>query len=427
MPPREEKILGLEPATRLGKRKHPIAHAELEHHPTSFRTDNESSINNCVGSIVGPSVASEALRSHLHSHGKCPPGVVLSSRSHVPLTIHESTKNRSIQAQKIQDAADLVATARQLQQDRMQQGTNKNGHRDAFSIERHSVLGLPVTKNPPTCKLDPQSNTDAISENKSEDQGEQRMRLIWSQELHNRFLNALSHLGLKKAVPKSILGLMNVEGMTRENIASHLQKYRIYLKKMGGYAAKDKISTDTLQELHEDNVRQMASQEAMQQNVSIMDDEVYEAAIGTADFHEQVESEYPTAQTNMPDSLANVVEGIPISDSLPAVQQRLYSRHQKESLCPAVAAVSGGHFDPQSWQYPKLPGEETPASQYPAKAGENHIDGYNHLPVKHHDDQTDILFDGRHDNHSESDNAAACQEDFDDDLLIEKSSIHHHE
>ncbi len=29
--------------------------------------------------------------------------------------------------------------------------------------------------------------------------------------------------GVKAAVPKTILQLMNVEGMTRENVASHLQ------------------------------------------------------------------------------------------------------------------------------------------------------------------------------------------------------------
>lgn len=36
--------------------------------------------------------------------------------------------------------------------------------------------------------------------------------------------------GMKNAVPKTILRMMNVEGMTRENVASHLQKYRLHLK-----------------------------------------------------------------------------------------------------------------------------------------------------------------------------------------------------
>lgn len=56
-------------------------------------------------------------------------------------------------------------------------------------------------------------------------------RLIWTAELHARFLNAVNTLGVKNAVPKTILQLMNVEGMTRENVASHLQKYRLYLKR----------------------------------------------------------------------------------------------------------------------------------------------------------------------------------------------------
>ena len=36
--------------------------------------------------------------------------------------------------------------------------------------------------------------------------------------------------GMENAVPKVILRMMNVEGMTRENVASHLQKYRLHLK-----------------------------------------------------------------------------------------------------------------------------------------------------------------------------------------------------
>lgn len=59
---------------------------------------------------------------------------------------------------------------------------------------------------------------------------EKKARIAWTPELHNRFVAAVEHLGDKGAVPKAIVRLMNVEGLTRENVASHLQKYRIYLK-----------------------------------------------------------------------------------------------------------------------------------------------------------------------------------------------------
>ena len=35
-------------------------------------------------------------------------------------------------------------------------------------------------------------------------------------------------------MPKRILDMMNVQGLTRENVASHLQKYRLYLKRLQG-------------------------------------------------------------------------------------------------------------------------------------------------------------------------------------------------
>ena len=61
-----------------------------------------------------------------------------------------------------------------------------------------------------------------------------RPRLVWTQALHQRFVEAVKSLGDRKAVPKNIMQHMAVEGLTRENVASHLQKYRLYMKRQRG-------------------------------------------------------------------------------------------------------------------------------------------------------------------------------------------------
>ncbi|PIN03289.1 hypothetical protein CDL12_24194 [Handroanthus impetiginosus] len=75
--------------------------------------------------------------------------------------------------------------------------------------------------------------------NESEDPATQKKpRVVWSIELHRKFVAAVNQLGIEKAVPKRILDLMNVEGLTRENVASHLQKYRLYLKRISSVATQ---------------------------------------------------------------------------------------------------------------------------------------------------------------------------------------------
>ncbi|KAL5795671.1 hypothetical protein ACOSQ2_000491 [Xanthoceras sorbifolium] len=59
-------------------------------------------------------------------------------------------------------------------------------------------------------------------------------RVIWTVNLHKNFVRAVNQLGRDKAVPKKILECMkemNVTGLTRENVASHLQKYRLFLQR----------------------------------------------------------------------------------------------------------------------------------------------------------------------------------------------------
>ncbi|XP_041010562.1 two-component response regulator ORR21-like isoform X1 [Juglans microcarpa x Juglans regia] len=99
---------------------------------------------------------------------------------------------------------------------------------------------------------------------KDEDDGElenddpstsKKPRVVWSVELHQQFVSAVNQLGLDKAVPKRILELMNVPGLTRENVASHLQKFRLYLKRLSGVAQQQSGVSNTICGPVEPNVK----------------------------------------------------------------------------------------------------------------------------------------------------------------------------
>ncbi|XP_068635495.1 two-component response regulator-like APRR2 isoform X2 [Aristolochia californica] len=55
-----------------------------------------------------------------------------------------------------------------------------------------------------------------------------KLKVDWTQELHRRFVQAVEQLGIDQAIPSRILEVMKVEGLTRHNVASHLQKYRMH-------------------------------------------------------------------------------------------------------------------------------------------------------------------------------------------------------
>ncbi|KAG6425813.1 hypothetical protein SASPL_110018 [Salvia splendens] len=53
-----------------------------------------------------------------------------------------------------------------------------------------------------------------------------KMNTEWTQELHEKFMDAVEQLGEGSCFPKEILEKMNVSGLTRMQVASHLQKCR---------------------------------------------------------------------------------------------------------------------------------------------------------------------------------------------------------
>ncbi|XP_026432048.1 two-component response regulator ARR12-like isoform X1 [Papaver somniferum] len=84
-----------------------------------------------------------------------------------------------------------------------------------------------------------EDDDECEDENDNDDPSSQKKpRVVWSVELHRKFVAAVNQLGIDKAVPKKILDLMNVDRLTRENVASHLQKYRLYLKRISCVASQ---------------------------------------------------------------------------------------------------------------------------------------------------------------------------------------------
>ncbi|KAL7149316.1 hypothetical protein ABFS83_05G031300 [Erythranthe nasuta] len=96
-----------------------------------------------------------------------------------------------------------------------------------------------VVAAPPQEGSMPPASTSSTAEtgggNKKEDkesQSQRKSRRCWSPELHRRFLQSLQQLGGSHlATPKQIRELMKVDGLTNDEVKSHLQKYRLHTRR----------------------------------------------------------------------------------------------------------------------------------------------------------------------------------------------------
>ncbi|XP_075515637.1 transcription factor HHO2-like [Primulina tabacum] len=67
----------------------------------------------------------------------------------------------------------------------------------------------------------------------TEEPMQKKKRRCWSPELHKQFVDALQQLGgVESATPKQVREMMNVKGLTNDEVKSHLQKYRVYTRKL---------------------------------------------------------------------------------------------------------------------------------------------------------------------------------------------------
>ncbi|KAK6116365.1 hypothetical protein DH2020_049827 [Rehmannia glutinosa] len=115
-----------------------------------------------------------------------------------------------------------------------------------FKKEKISCVGpsgnavITTTKRPENSSATPASTSSTAGtggggggNKKEEKEGQSRKaRRCWSPELHRRFLQALNQLGgSHTATPKQIRELMKVDGLTNDEVKSHLQKYRLHTRR----------------------------------------------------------------------------------------------------------------------------------------------------------------------------------------------------
>ncbi|PIA63553.1 hypothetical protein AQUCO_00201118v1 [Aquilegia coerulea] len=76
------------------------------------------------------------------------------------------------------------------------------------------------------------SPVNRAEEKQRQVESHKKARRSWSNELHKKFLNALQQLGGSYvATPKQIRELMKVDGLTNDEVKSHLQKYRLHTRR----------------------------------------------------------------------------------------------------------------------------------------------------------------------------------------------------
>ncbi|XP_027357287.1 uncharacterized protein LOC113866677 [Abrus precatorius] len=107
-----------------------------------------------------------------------------------------------------------------------------------------SSLAKPKRKR----KYGQRKNKQMSKEDQSEESSQlaKKQKVVWTTDLHNLFLLAIKQIGMDRAVPKKILEIMNAPNLTRENVASHLQKYRMFLRKVAEKGLVEGLSDRTL-------------------------------------------------------------------------------------------------------------------------------------------------------------------------------------
>ncbi|RLM87548.1 transcription factor PCL1-like [Panicum miliaceum] len=113
-------------------------------------------------------------------------------------------------------------------------GAAEENRRQVVGFAQAAARAVAMAPSGPSLTLQSQPQQTAQQQ---QQQAARKARRTWSPELHRRFVAALNQLGgAQVATPKQIRELMKVDGLTNDEVKSHLQKYRLHNRRAPGSA-----------------------------------------------------------------------------------------------------------------------------------------------------------------------------------------------
>nr|XP_010916475.1 transcription factor NIGT1 [Elaeis guineensis] len=102
-----------------------------------------------------------------------------------------------------------------------------------FDREKHVPAPVPSAAAPASSTtVGGDGDGEKEKDKEGQSQSHRKARRCWSPELHRRFVHALQQLGgSHAATPKQIREMMKVDGLTNDEVKSHLQKYRLHTRR----------------------------------------------------------------------------------------------------------------------------------------------------------------------------------------------------
>ncbi|GFY92396.1 hypothetical protein Acr_08g0007920 [Actinidia rufa] len=114
-----------------------------------------------------------------------------------------------------------------------EKGKATNAERASMLYE--NVIEASLGNTLAVCEDTPeQTEVTADDDSPQKNKKKNKKRVVWDEKMKRKFLEAIELLGSDHAFPKKIVEVMNVPGLTRESVASHLQKHRITMKRAHG-------------------------------------------------------------------------------------------------------------------------------------------------------------------------------------------------